>query len=249
MTESGVRKQVTPADVLEFWLAAGRDRWFEKDDAFDSEVRERFQPIYEDAAAGRLSGWEESPSGALALVIALDQFPRNLFRGSPRAYATDPLARAVAGRALQRGFDQQAEMPARALFYLPSNIQNIPWTRNVLWRLCVRRGMPNRSNGQSCTRMSSGASAGFRTETRCLAESRQRMSIPSSTAAGSRGRRPRPACVWCRSVRLLAIRCRGGQLNNGQAFPCRGLVLEIAVSANGTDRRYGNARNGMRASG
>lgn len=119
MTESGARKQVLPAEVLGFWLAAGRERWFEKDDGFDAEVRVRFQPVYEDAAAGRLGGWEESPDGTLALIIVLDQFPRNMFRGSPRAYAADSLARAVATRALEQGFDQKVAMPARAFFYLP----------------------------------------------------------------------------------------------------------------------------------
>jgi uncharacterized protein (DUF924 family) len=119
MTESAAPKLVTSADVLRFWLAAGRERWFEKDDAFDAEIRERFRQIYEEAAAGRLGGWEATPSGALALVIVLDQFPRNMFRGSPRAYAADSLARAVASRALQSGFDRQVEMPARAFFYLP----------------------------------------------------------------------------------------------------------------------------------
>lgn len=106
-------------DVLAFWLAAGAERWFSQDEAFDAEIRARFQDIYNDAAAGRLSSWEDTQDGALALVIVLDQFPRNMFRGSASAYATDSLARAVAGRAIARGFDQRTAMPARAFFYLP----------------------------------------------------------------------------------------------------------------------------------
>jgi uncharacterized protein (DUF924 family) len=74
---------------------------------------------YEAAAAGALPGWESTPEGALALVIALDQFPRNMFRRSARAFAADPLARAVADRAIARGFDQRVPQSERQFFYLP----------------------------------------------------------------------------------------------------------------------------------
>lgn len=107
------------ADVLAFWRAAGPDRWFEDDAGFDAAIRERFAATYEDAAAGLLSAWEERPQSALALVIVLDQFPRNMFRNSARAYAADSLARAVAGRAIARGFDRQVAIPERTFFYLP----------------------------------------------------------------------------------------------------------------------------------
>jgi uncharacterized protein (DUF924 family) len=106
-------------DVLAFWLAAGRERWFEPDEDFDAKIRTRFATTYEDAAAGRLSAWEEWPQGALALLIVLEQFPRNMFRHDARSFAADPLVRAVARRAIGRGFDQQVAMPARAFFYLP----------------------------------------------------------------------------------------------------------------------------------
>src|SRR5271167_3307963 len=95
-----------PEEVLAFWRAAGPDRWFTHDEAFDAEIRDRFAAAYESAAAGGLDAWERDPEGALALVILLDQFPRNLFRGSARAYAADPRARAVAEHALARGFDR-----------------------------------------------------------------------------------------------------------------------------------------------
>ena len=108
----------TPAEVLAFWRAAGPDKWFEKDDAFDSEIRERFLDIYVAAAAGRLAGWEGEAESALALVIVLDQFPRNMFRGDARTYAADPLARAVTERAIARGFDQRYAPPERRFFYL-----------------------------------------------------------------------------------------------------------------------------------
>jgi uncharacterized protein (DUF924 family) len=110
---------VTPGDVLAFWRAAGPDKWFEKDDAFDGEIRERFLDAYTAAAAGRLAAWEEEAEGALALVIVVDQFPRNMFRGDARTYAADPLARAVADRAIARGFDKLYAPPERGFFYLP----------------------------------------------------------------------------------------------------------------------------------
>ena len=81
----------TPADIVGWWLALGAERWFVKDTGIDEAIRGRFGGAYEAAAAGRLDGWEESPEGALALVLLLDQFPRNMFRGDPRAFATDAL--------------------------------------------------------------------------------------------------------------------------------------------------------------
>jgi uncharacterized protein (DUF924 family) len=109
----------TAAEILAFWRAAGRDKWFEKDDAFDAEIRTRFLDTYTAAAAGGLAAWEDEPEGALALVIVLDQFPRNIFRGDARTYAADPLARAMAGRAIARAFDQRFPPDERGFFYLP----------------------------------------------------------------------------------------------------------------------------------
>jgi len=119
MSEQNVATRQSAEDVVAFWLAAGHERWFEPDEAFDTAIRQRFAATYEDAVAGRLSAWENSPEGALALVIVLDQFPRNMFRGSARSYATDPPARAVAGKAIEKGFDQRIAMPQRSFFYLP----------------------------------------------------------------------------------------------------------------------------------
>jgi len=107
------------AEVVSFWRAAGPDRWFHKDAAFDEEIRQRFFDTYEVAAAGKFSGWEQSAQGALALLILLDQFPRNMFRDDARAFATDPLARAVAAGAIVRGFDSQVPVEMRSFFYLP----------------------------------------------------------------------------------------------------------------------------------
>lgn len=106
-------------DVLAFWLAAAHERWFEHDEAFDAAIRARFAATYQEAAAGLLNAWEVEPQSALALVIVLDQFPRNMFRGSAHAFDTDPLARAAADRAIASGFDLKTAMPERVFFYLP----------------------------------------------------------------------------------------------------------------------------------
>lgn len=114
--------QPTPpaaAEVLTFWRKAGPDRWFAKDDAFDAEIARRFRPLVDAAARGELSEWEETPEGVYALLILLDQFPRNLNRGSADAFAADPLAREVAGRAIARGFDEAFDNPERRFLYMP----------------------------------------------------------------------------------------------------------------------------------
>lgn len=109
----------TADEIVSFWRTAGPDRWFKKDAGFDEEIRQRFLKTHEAAAAGKLTDWEQSVQGALALLILLDQFPRNMFRGDARAFATDPLARAVAAGAIVRGFDSQVPPDMRGFFYLP----------------------------------------------------------------------------------------------------------------------------------
>jgi len=112
-------KITNPETILSFWREAGRDRWFTRDDAFDAEIRDKFLATYEAAAAGKLGEWERSAEGTLALVIVLDQFPRNMFRGTARTYAADPLARQIANRALKRGCDQDVPETERGFFFLP----------------------------------------------------------------------------------------------------------------------------------
>lgn len=107
------------SDVLDFWREAGPQRWFRKDDAFDARFRERFLSTHEAAAAGALEAWASTADGALAMVILLDQFPRNAFRGTPRMYATDAKAREIARRAVDAGFDRQVDPELRPFFYLP----------------------------------------------------------------------------------------------------------------------------------
>lgn len=109
----------TIRDIAEFWRAAGPSRWFAKDDAFDAEFRERFLEAHHQAARRELDHWADNAYGALALMILLDQFPRNCFRGSAHAYATDALARHFAERAIAAGFDTQIDAALRVFFYMP----------------------------------------------------------------------------------------------------------------------------------
>ena len=109
----------TSTELLAFWRDAGPQRWFKRDDAFDTAFRDRFLASHEAAAAGELDAWQASAEGALGLVLLLDQFPRNAFRGTARVYATDAQARRVADAAIAAGFDTQVEPQLRPFFYLP----------------------------------------------------------------------------------------------------------------------------------
>jgi uncharacterized protein (DUF924 family) len=110
--------------ILSFWFHTldydrGRKRWFGKDDAFDAEIRRRFEADHERAAAGAYDALAATADGALALVILLDQVPRNIHRGTARAFAADPQARNVAGRAVDAGFDRTLPPVRRIFLYLP----------------------------------------------------------------------------------------------------------------------------------
>lgn len=111
--------QFDPATVTRFWREAGYEKWFNGGDAFDAQCREQFADMHHAAARRELEHWIESAEGALALLILLDQIPRNIYRGSGHAFATDPLARHYAQCALEAGFDQQLEPAMRAFVYLP----------------------------------------------------------------------------------------------------------------------------------
>lgn len=114
-------------EILDFWFGKpdeadyGKPRkvWFIKNPEFDQEVRSRFLKDYQQAATGELDDWKTSPHGCLALIILLDQFPRNMFRGQPQAFATDPQALAYAQHAVAQGFDKQLLPIQRQFIYLP----------------------------------------------------------------------------------------------------------------------------------
>ena len=110
---------LTPSAVVAFWKEAGPDKWYAKDEAFDALFRHRFQAAHWGAAARRYDHWMETAEGALALMIVLDQYPRNSFRGSAHQFATDALALAFAKQAVARGYLDQVELEMRQFFLTP----------------------------------------------------------------------------------------------------------------------------------
>lgn len=114
-------------NIIDFWFGLpgsesdGKSRkvWFAKDPAFDKEIKTRFFAIYQQAASGQLAGWKASVRGCLALVLLLDQFPRNMFRGDRQCFVADLLALEVAQHAIAQGFDQQLPPVQRQFFYFP----------------------------------------------------------------------------------------------------------------------------------
>ena len=106
-------------NVVAFWREAGADKWFAKSDAFDSDIRTRFLDLHERAARGELAAWEDIAEGALALLILLDQFPRNLFRDSAHAFATDAMALNIARRARKNAYELQCGEDMKQFFFMP----------------------------------------------------------------------------------------------------------------------------------
>jgi uncharacterized protein (DUF924 family) len=116
-------------DILTFWFGTPQDnqayydtwhkRWFTSDPQFDLTIREEFLADYQLSADRKLMQWQDTPRSSLALIVLLDQFPRNMFRGEPRAFATDSLAREVAAHLLHLGFDRQLLPVERSFVYLP----------------------------------------------------------------------------------------------------------------------------------
>ncbi len=107
-------------EILNFWIKeVGRDRWFRSSKELDLEIRERFEEMWHQAVAGDLDGWAEKPDGALALIILLDQLPRNMFRGTAEAFASDGKALEIATLAIERRLDLEIPQAVRQLFYMP----------------------------------------------------------------------------------------------------------------------------------
>lgn len=106
-------------DVVDFWCNAGPERWFAKNEAFDAAFIARFADAHQAAARSQLDHWAQDAEGTLALLVLLDQFPRNTWRNNPHMLATDGKALAVAKKAVEAGFDQQMEAELRPFFYLP----------------------------------------------------------------------------------------------------------------------------------
>lgn len=107
-------------EVISFWYnEQNKTHWFTKDAAFDEEIRKRFLSTYESAAKAACFNWRIHPLGRLAEVIVLDQFPRNMFRNNPRAFAADPLALALAQEAVERGIDKNLKTDEKSFLYMP----------------------------------------------------------------------------------------------------------------------------------
>ena len=146
----------TEADeVLAFWFGSEdepgygefREAWFRKDPEFDQQVQERFGPLYERAAAGELDGWREEARSCLALVICLDQFPRNMFRGDGRTHATDDKALETAKYALERALDRELPPFQRVFVYMPfmhsESVEDQRRSVELFGRLAEKPGAPD----------------------------------------------------------------------------------------------------------
>jgi len=111
---------MTPHDILHFWFVEnGPDQWFKKDEAFDEAIRERFLEIYKEALADKTAAWRATPEGRLAEIVVLDQFSRNMFRGTSRAFGADEKALALAQEAVAQGDDLLVDPRRRVFFYMP----------------------------------------------------------------------------------------------------------------------------------
>lgn len=112
-------QSIDPRDVLDFWFAAGKQKWFAKSDEFDAEITQRFKQAHEAARDGAYDDWTDTSEGTLALIILLDQFPRNMYRGSPDMFAADPKAVSITKLALERKIDGEVPQAARPFVYMP----------------------------------------------------------------------------------------------------------------------------------
>ncbi|NYS23455.1 DUF924 domain-containing protein [Rhodobacteraceae bacterium 2376] len=138
----------TAEQVLRFWLKdVGPKGWYEVSPELDEQISSRFAPLWERAREGRLTQWQSNPRGALAYLIVTDQFPRNMFRGDPRAFATDGLALSAAIRACHHKLDLQVPEPERQFFYLPLMHSESPFDQDRCVRMFLTRmpetGMQN----------------------------------------------------------------------------------------------------------
>jgi uncharacterized protein (DUF924 family) len=137
-----------PDTVATFWAPLGHAVWFGKDPAFDRRFREAFAVEHGAAARGELMPWLATPEGALSLVLLLDQYPRNAFRGTPRMYATDTLARIVADAALELGHDRAVGPDLQGFFYLPFAHSEHPADQERSVALCADLPEPGPSHSR-----------------------------------------------------------------------------------------------------
>jgi uncharacterized protein (DUF924 family) len=123
----------SPEEVLTFWFAPGRRAlWYASNEDFDDEIRRRFLATYEAACSGQLDAWRQTPQSLLALIIVLDQFPRNMFRGSARAFAADSQAANLTHEGIKKGFDRTLEAAQRDFFHMPLMHSEMPGDHELL---------------------------------------------------------------------------------------------------------------------
>jgi uncharacterized protein (DUF924 family) len=134
--------------VVDFWRAVGPSGWFAKDPELDRRFRETFAALYAAAARGELAHWMNTPEDALGLILLLDQYPRNSFRGTPRMYATDALARQLAYEAIAAGHDDVVEAQLRLFFYLPLGHSEVLADQERSVELCRSLGQPSLSRAE-----------------------------------------------------------------------------------------------------
>ena len=128
---------ITPSAVVAFWKEAGPDKWYRKDDAFDADFRARFEAAHFAAARRELDAWVDTPDGALALLVLLDQYPRNAFRGTAHQFATDPLARMFAKQAVSRGHPAALAPDLRQFLVMPLMHSEHLTDQDALTPLCA----------------------------------------------------------------------------------------------------------------
>ncbi len=111
---------VTPKEIIDFWYSDSvKNQWFASTPELDMEIQEKYEEIWEKASSGELDEWSNHPDGCLALIIILDQFPLNMFRGQAKSFKTERKAIEVAWNARKNDFDQKIEKEKLAFLYMP----------------------------------------------------------------------------------------------------------------------------------
>lgn len=134
-----------PQDILDFWFSPrSRMLWFTSTPEWDAEIRPRYEPLWHRACRGEMEAWTDSAEGALALVILLDQFPLNMFRGEAAAFASEARAVAACKRALERGFHHGLDEARRLFLFMPLMHSENPQDQDLSLRLFEESGMDTR---------------------------------------------------------------------------------------------------------
>mgnify|MGYP000569031303 CR=1 FL=1 len=141
MTSEG---NITADDIINFWFKEITPKqWWIKDNDFDNQIKNRFKDLYTRAAASELVRWRSTPLSSLAEIIVLDQFPRNMFRDTPAAFTTDPLAVCLTQVAIDKGFDQQLDSSKKSFMYMPLMHSESPEVHKLAENVFSAPGLEN----------------------------------------------------------------------------------------------------------